>query len=90
VKSKRTRRFRELSRQLPFEIQRDLIDAYRQFKSDPYHPGLQFKRVNIRENLYSVRIGDHYRALGRRIENDLIVWFWIGSHAEYDDLLRRR
>lgn len=89
MKSKRTQRFRALSQQLPPEIQRELYEAYRQFKRDPYYPGLQFKRVNLRENIYSVRVGDHYRALGRRIGSDLVVWIWIGTHAEYDKLLKR-
>ncbi|MHB8628976.1 MAG: ParE family toxin-like protein [Aggregatilineales bacterium] len=75
---------------MPPEIQRDLYDAYRQFQRDPYYPGLQFKRDNVRENIYSVRIGDNYRALGRRINADLIVWFWIGTHSEYDKLLKQR
>jgi hypothetical protein len=29
-----------------------------------------------------------YRALGVR-EGDEIIWFWIGSHADYDRLLSR-
>ncbi len=36
--------------------------------------------------IYSVRIGLDYRALGVR-EGDDIVWFWIGSHADYDRLV---
>jgi hypothetical protein len=38
--------------------------------------------------VYSVRIGIGYRALGLR-KDEQIYWFWIGSHAEYDDLLKR-
>jgi hypothetical protein len=34
-----------------------------------------------------VRIGLAYRALGVR-DGDDVVWFWIGSHADYDQLLR--
>jgi hypothetical protein len=34
-----------------------------------------------------VRIGIHYRALAVEEGND-VVWFWIGTHAEYDLLLR--
>jgi hypothetical protein len=48
---------------------------------------LQFKR--IRGDVYSVRIGLHFRALGKRSAEDEITWFWIGSHAEYDKLLKR-
>lgn len=55
---------------------------------DPYYPSLQFKRVSLDQPIYSVRIGIGYRALGLWSE-DQIDWFWIGSHAEYDALLRR-
>jgi hypothetical protein len=50
---------------------------------------LQFKRVSQRKSVYSVRIGISYRALGLREEDDLIVWFWIGSHAHDDKRLSR-
>jgi hypothetical protein len=33
-----------------------------------------------------VRVGIGWRALGVKQE-DTMVWFWIGSHAEYDRLL---
>jgi len=53
-------------------------------KADPHHPSLRFKRIG---RLWSVRVGVHYRALGFDVEGG-IQWFWIGSHAEYDKLLR--
>lgn len=37
-------------------------------------------------SLWSVRIGDHYRALGVDVEGG-ILWIWIGTHAEYDNLI---
>jgi len=37
--------------------------------------------------VYSVRVTIAYRAVGL-LENDNIAWFWIGSHADYDRLLR--
>jgi len=36
----------------------------------------------------SVRIGLHYRALAIR-KLEYLLWFWIGSHAEYDKMLSR-
>ena len=83
--SKRTPEFRQQLRALPLDVRRQAYRAYRQFKRDPYHPGLQFKR--IRGDVYSVRIGLHFRALGKRTASNEITWFWIGSHAEYDKLL---
>jgi len=37
--------------------------------------------------VYSIRVGIGWRALGVMVD-DTIVWFWIGSHAEYELLLR--
>jgi hypothetical protein len=34
-----------------------------------------------------VRVGLHHRALAVESGED-VIWFWIGSHAEYDTLLR--
>jgi hypothetical protein len=52
-------------------------------KSDPRHPSLHFKQIG---NLWSVRVGDHYRALGTEVKEG-IYWIWIGSHAEYDRIV---
>jgi hypothetical protein len=89
MKSRRTKTFRELLRKLPNNVKRQAYSAYRLFKRDPHHSSLQFKQVSHKKSLYSVRIGISYRALGLRETDDLIVWFWIGSHAEYDKLLNR-
>jgi hypothetical protein len=56
---------------------------YEILKTNPYHPSLHFKRIG---RFWSVRVGRSYRALAVDAE-DGIVWFWIGSHAEYDRLV---
>lgn len=71
---------------LPIEVQEQARRAYRFWRSNPTHPGLQFKPLHGHENLYSVRIGRGWRALGK-VDADTIKWFWIGSHAEYDQLI---
>jgi len=35
----------------------------------------------------SVRIGLHHRALASPVDGGLL-WFWIGTHADYDAMLR--
>jgi len=55
-------------------------------KADPFHPSLHFKKVGKRKQLWSVRVGEHYRALGLD-KTEGVVWFWIGTHADYDKLL---
>lgn len=75
--------FWTLYHRLPPEI-RDLADKnYALLKANPDHPSLQLKRI---EDLWSVRIGLHYRALGIDAP-DGIQWIWIGSHADYDKFL---
>ena len=56
------------------------------FQRNPNHPGLQFKQVHSTRPIYSARISLDYRALGI-LEGDEMIWFWIGSHADYDRLL---
>jgi len=88
VKSRATPRFWSSYRQLPSDVQTLAQKAYRLFQQDPSHPSLQFKKVHDAEPIYSVRITLAYRAVGLR-EGDEIMWFWIGSHADYDRLLDR-
>ena len=79
-------RFWRCYRGLPKEI-RDLADrSYSLLKADPSHGSLHFKKVG---SLWSVRIGLHYRALATDVDGDRL-WFWIGSHAEYDKLVGRK
>jgi hypothetical protein len=59
---------------------RKLADAnYELLKRDPRHPSLHFKKVG---RYWSVRVGLHYRALAFETGSDML-WFWIGSHADY-------
>jgi len=68
---------------LPSEI-RELADKnYELLKANPRHPSLQLKRI---EELWSVRVGQHYRAIGVDASGG-IQWIWIGSHADYDKFI---
>jgi hypothetical protein len=84
--SQTTRRFRESFARLPKSVQRQARAVYRLFQQNPAHPSLHFKTVHTTGLIYSVRVGLDYRALGLR-EADVMIWFWIGSHADYDKLV---
>lgn len=88
MKSSVTKTFRKQLDQLPQSVQEQASQAYALWRSEPYHKSLQFKRVSHRQPIYSARIGLNYRALGLLEENH-VYWFWIGIHAEYDELLKR-
>ena len=68
---------------LPRQV-RSLADKnYELLKADPYHPSLHFKKVGT---YWTLRVGSHYRAIAN-VDGDNMVWFWIGSHADYDKLV---
>ncbi len=63
---------------------RDLADKnFTLLKEDARHPSLQLKQI---DRFWSVRVGLRYRALAVEIDEGLL-WFWIGSHADYDRLI---
>ena len=79
-------RFWQYYGQLPKEVRVRADKNFELLKSDPHHPSLHFKKVDADRKIWSVRIGLQYRALG--VEKlDSILWFWIGSHADYNKLL---
>jgi hypothetical protein len=87
MRSRRSKRFRALFRELPPEVKRQAYAAYRLFVINPNHPRLHFKKLH--DKLYSVRVGIRYRALGVMESPDQIIWIWIGSHTEYDKLIKQ-
>jgi len=84
--SRTTGRFRAAFERLPASVRRRARASYDLFRRDPQHPSLRFKQVHATRPIYSVRIGLGYRALGVR-DRDEVIWFWIGSHADYERLL---
>lgn len=79
-------RFWQHYRALPRDVQELADKNFQLLKADPRHPSLHFKKVGKGKQLWSVRVGRQYRALGRD-KPEGIVWFWIGPHTEYDKLL---
>ena len=78
---KADRRFWKCFEQLPAAAQKLAREKYALWKRDPYHSSLHFEER--RNGICVVRIGDRYRAVGLR-EGDVIAWFWIGTHEQYN------
>jgi len=87
MRSVTTARFRKAYEALPEHVKLLSDKAYRIWQENHQHPSLHFKQVNPEPPVFSVRISLGFRALGVK-ENDTMIWFWIGSHAAYDELLR--
>ena len=84
--SKATGRFWKLYNELPASVQELAVKNYRLWRGNTRHPSLDFKKLGGRGDRFSVRIGDHYRAIGRKIE-DGVEWVWIGTHEGYNNLV---
>jgi len=87
VISRRHPHFKRDFARLPKQVQQQAREAYRRFKCDPQHPGIEFKKLHTAQPLWSVRINDSYRAVGVR-DGEKVIWFFIGTHAQYDQILR--
>lgn len=80
-----SRAFWDAYRRLPEQVRALADKNYTLLKENPQHPSLQLKKIG---RFWSVRVGLRYRALAIENDGDLI-WFWIGSHADYDALVGR-
>ena len=72
---------------LPTNVQQTADKNFALLKSDPKHPSLHLKKIGT---IWSVRAGIHYRAIGMDApgEEKGVLWIWIGSHADYDRLIK--
>ena len=69
---------------LPGHVRATADKSFALLKQNPKHPSLHFKQVG---RYWSVRVGRYYRAVAVPVE-DGMLWFWIGTHAEYERLIR--
>jgi hypothetical protein len=88
MRSQTTAAFRELLAGAPGAVQAKAQSAYRLWSENPAHPSLRFKKVHATLPVYSVRIDLDWRAVGV-LKGDTVVWFWIGSHSDYERLLAK-
>ena len=73
-------------RALPKDVQELADEKYKLLKGDPRRRSLHLKKVR---RFWSARVGLHHRVVGIDAEGeaDGIVWFWIGTHGDYDKLV---
>jgi hypothetical protein len=62
-------RFWALYEALPAHVRGVADKNFALLKADPRHPSLHFKRIG---SLWSVRVGDRYRALGTDVDDGVM------------------
>lgn len=89
MNSRRLNSFKKLFRLLPEEVKDLARKNYKLWRRDPRHTSLHFKQLkNKKKHQWSIRIGNDWRALAVEDGDDLL-WYWIGSHEEYNILIKR-
>ena len=79
--SRGTPEFWRLYRALPATTRALARKNYALWSANAFHPSLHFKSIG--KPNWSVRVGDHYRAIGK-FSGSAFVWEWIGTHEEYN------
>jgi hypothetical protein len=69
VNSQLTSDFLTCFAKLPEAVKDQARRCYQIWRENPAHPSLHFKRIHGHENLYSVRVGLGWRALGLLEDN---------------------
>lgn len=83
MKSSGTNKFWRRYQALPVPVRELARKNYRLWMRDPRHPSLHFKKIG---SVWSIRVGIGHRALAIETAGGY-CWIWIGSHADYDDLI---
>lgn len=91
----RTNQFKKLFAQLPRHIQELAQGAFDHFRTDPHHPMLHnhpladSNKGRHRNGSRAVWITRRYRAIYVQ-DGDTNVWYWIGSHEDYNNFIGSR
>lgn len=87
IRSRTTGRFRQAYLALSLADRRLARKAYRLWQQNPGHPSLRFKALQGGSGVWSARVSRDLRALAVQAKDGAWVWFWIGTHADYDQVL---
>jgi hypothetical protein len=92
--NRRTAAFHALFAALPANVQRLARAAFAMFLANPAHPGLRShtlkptKKGQHQISSISVTFAAGYRAI-YVVQNGVNVWYWIGTHSDYDTFTGR-
>ncbi len=90
AKNRTTEQYRKLYAALPAHIQQGVRDTCVIFDADPNANSLRIhnltanKRGQHQDGSISVSVTMKYRAIYVKAADGMNVWYWIGTHADYD------
>lgn len=95
-RNRTTEQFRELFAGLPSHVQELVRGAAGIFNENPTHPSLRHHELEDTKKgehvpgSFSVSITMRYRAIYVTGDNGINVWYWVGTHADYDTYVGRK
>ncbi len=81
-----TDRFWKCFDKLPIPVQKIAKQNFQLLKTNPWHPSLHFKKIG---DFWSVRVSLTHRALAVE-DGDDYIWVWIGTHDEYEQMIKKK
>lgn len=87
--------FKQQFEKLPAALQQEAKARFKLLVENPAHPILHFKEFRStgggvkNDGTFSVRVNANYRALGTEVAKGVIVWWFIGNHADYMKLVSK-
>lgn len=82
--SRTSRSFRRRYARLPPDVQEFVRRTYHSWIANPFSPAYGFKKLDIAPGYWSVDVGYRYRALAQRVSSDSFVFYWVGTHEDYN------
>ena len=82
--SRRLKSFRKLYDDLPLPARALAVETYKKWTKNPDTLGLHFKPLRGYDDIWSINVGDHYRAVAVR-DGNTVVWIWIGTHEAFNN-----
>jgi len=78
--------------ELPLHVQKLVVTAIRLWEANPKHRSLRLhplkdtRKGRQAKGSFSISLNRQYRAI-YVLDGDVAVWYWVGSHADYDRLI---
>jgi len=79
---RQTKPFLKQYAKLPIRIQKKVNKSLRLLSQDPYHPGLNTRKMANQPDIYELRVDIHYRITYQTLD-DLIILRRVGTHKIY-------
>lgn len=81
--------FKDCMAKLDSSVQRQFRRAYLEYRRNPQAVKFEQKgRMPSGIPVYGARIDGNFRALAS-VKNGDVIWFWAGTHTDYDRLLTK-